>query len=160
MKHPLLPLLIVLVSVITACDAPSGDGYAEYQRGDYAGALKIIAPLASKGEAWAQLNLGLMYFEGEGVAQDRVEAAKWYRLAASQGYAPAHYKMGFIYALGQGVAESDVHAYMWLDIGAMSGDANAVTFRNIVSTQLTPGQVAQAQKMARECLAKEFKDCE
>ena len=36
------------------------------------------------GNANAQCNLGLMYHEGLGVAQDYKEAVKWWRLAAEQ----------------------------------------------------------------------------
>ena len=33
--------------------------------------------------------LGCCYGEGDGVGRDRVEAAKWYRLAAAQGVSEA-----------------------------------------------------------------------
>ena len=33
----------------------------------------------------AQVNLGVMYDNGEGVLQDDKEAVKWYRKAAEQG---------------------------------------------------------------------------
>ena len=37
----------------------------------------------------AQLNLGLMYAQGQGVPQDYKEEIKWYRLIAEQGNADA-----------------------------------------------------------------------
>ena len=36
----------------------------------------------ASGNAGAQLNLGLMYYNGQGVPQDYAESYKWYRLAA------------------------------------------------------------------------------
>jgi len=38
-----------------------------------------------KGNADAQLNLGDMYSQGQGVKQDEVKAVLWYRKAAEQG---------------------------------------------------------------------------
>ena len=44
---------------------------------------------AEQGDARAQFNLGFMYADGRGVAQNDTEAVKWYRLAADQGHATA-----------------------------------------------------------------------
>jgi len=70
----------------------SGTASADYQKGldaynagDYATALREWRPLANRGNARAQNNLGHMYYNGEGVPQDDVEAVKWFRLAADQG---------------------------------------------------------------------------
>jgi uncharacterized protein len=48
---------------------------------DYATALKEFLPLAKDGNASAQYNLGLMYNDGHGVAQDYKEVLRWYALA-------------------------------------------------------------------------------
>ena len=42
-----------------------------------------------QGDARAQSNLGGMYYNGEGVPQDHVEASKWFKLTADQGDADA-----------------------------------------------------------------------
>jgi TPR repeat protein len=39
---------------------------------------------AEQGDVKAQLNLGTMYGNGQGVPKDHAEAAKWYRKAAEQ----------------------------------------------------------------------------
>ena len=64
-------------------------GYAAYQSGDYATALREWTPLAEQGKASAQFNLGVMYDKGQGVPEDDKAAVKWYRLAAEQGDANA-----------------------------------------------------------------------
>ena len=61
------------------------DGLAAYGRSDYANAMRILLPLAEKGNANAQYDLGMMYRNGQGVTQDYTEAFKWSRLAAAQG---------------------------------------------------------------------------
>ena len=44
---------------------------------------------AEQGPADAQIILGLIYLNGEGVAQDYAEAVKWFRRAAERGDAGA-----------------------------------------------------------------------
>ncbi len=63
------------------------EGVAAYKRGDYATALSELRPLAEKGGASAQYNLGILYDGGLGAPQDYAEAVKWYRKAAEQGMA-------------------------------------------------------------------------
>ena len=49
---------------------------------------------ASKGEAWAQYNLGVMYDNGYGgVPEDDAVAVKWYTKAAEQGNSRAQYNL-------------------------------------------------------------------
>lgn len=40
---------------------------------------------AEQGNAQAQLNLGWMYANGQGVRQDDAQAAQWFRKASEQG---------------------------------------------------------------------------
>ena len=69
------------------------DGRDAYHRKDYKTAYKLLAPLAERGHAGAQNNLGVMYSKGQGVPQDDKEATKWWRLAAEQEFAPAQYNL-------------------------------------------------------------------
>tara|TARA_B110001469_G_C9399773_1_gene205529 strand:+ start:144 stop:533 length:390 start_codon:yes stop_codon:yes gene_type:complete len=68
---------------------------------------------AEQGDADAQFNLGCMYADGEGVAEDSAEAVKWWLKAAEQGDADAQNNLGAMYDNGQGVAEDDVEAVKW-----------------------------------------------
>ena len=76
---------------------PLEDGIAAYQRGDFAAALQLFQRLAERGDASAQCNLGVMYEQGRGVAQNYREAMKWFRLAAVQGNASAQSNLGVMY---------------------------------------------------------------
>ncbi len=48
---------------------------------------------------------------------------------------------------------------MWFNIAAASGDKEASKNRDIVAKELTPTQIEKAQKLASECVAKEYKGC-
>ena len=120
---------------------------------DYAVAVKWCRKAAEQGFAKAQHNLGILYTEGQGVPQDYAEALKWYHKAAEQGDAHAQSNLGAMYAEGQGVPQDYVQAYMWFNLGAAGGDANGSKNRDLVVEQMTPDQIADAQKLAREWAA-------
>ena len=136
---------------------------------------------AEQGYASAQYNLGVMYDSGQGVMQDYAEAVKWYRLAAQQGDVSAQYNLGVIYNNGQGVlqdyaeavkwyrlaAQQDkgvlqnyVKAHSWYNLSAANGTATAAENRDGVAKRMTPQQIADAQKLARDCQARQFKGCD
>ena len=100
-----------------------------------------------------------MYGSGQGVPQDQPEAVKWYRQAAAQGLAQAQYNLGVMYGKGQGLPMDDVRAHMWFNLAAAKGIAVAVKSRDIVAKKMTPQKMAEAQKLARECQARDFKGC-
>ncbi len=132
------------------------EGVAAYNRGDFATAIREWRPLAEQGNAKAQYNLGFMYRNGQGVPQDDAEAVKWYRKAAEQGNAKAQNDLGFMYSKGKGVPQDYVQAHMWYNLAASSfplggGDRlKAVKNYNIVAERMTPAQISEAQKLARE----------
>jgi TPR repeat protein len=94
--------------------------------------------------------LRTMYEKGRGVAQDDVEAAKWYRLAANQGHAQAQFNRGVAYDNGRGVVQDEVLAHLWFNLSVAQGNQEAAKNRDIVARRMTPAQLAQAQKLARE----------
>ncbi len=83
-------------------------------------AVPDAAP-ADQGHANAQYNLGLKYYNGQGVNKDYAEAVKWYRKAAEQGHAVAQSDLGFMYEAGMGVAQDDAEAVKWYRKSAEQG---------------------------------------
>jgi TPR repeat protein len=128
-------------------------GSAAYQKGDYDAALQVWRPLAEQGDAMAQLNLGFMYDQGYGVPQDFQQAIKWYRRAAEQGNDRAQYNLGLMYDNGDGVPQDYVQAHMWYDL---AGVAVATRYRDYVAREMTPEQIAEAKRLAREWQMKHY----
>ena len=114
---------------------------------------------AEQGNALAQFNLGVMYEKGLGVPQNDKTAVKWYRLSAKQGDADAQYNLGLMYDKGKGVVQDYIRAHMWFNIGASSGDKDASENRYLVAKRMTPSQIETAQKLAQECVRKNYKGC-
>ncbi len=140
-------LVFVLATPAWADYQVAGDAY---NRGDYDTALKEWRPLAEQGDADAQFNLGVMYDMGLGVPQDYQEAVRWYRRAAEQGNAGAQNNLGFMYGNAQGVPKDYVLAHMWLSLVAAKGLKDAVKLRDLLEERMTPSQLAEAQRLARE----------
>jgi len=151
----LAAVAILMLLAGLAIAGPLEDADAAYKRGDFAEALRLLRPLAEQGDATAQDNLGLLYAQGKGVPQDYAEAVKWYRLAAEQGNASAQHNLGVMYSHGQGVPQDYVLAYMWLNLAASRYPPserryNAVASKAWLAKHMTPNQIAEAQRLARD----------
>ena len=60
---------------------PVADGIAAYHRKDYATAHRLWRPLAERGNAGAQSNLGVLYATGRGVPKSKELAYMWFNIA-------------------------------------------------------------------------------
>lgn len=129
MSNRLSAVLLVFVLLLVFAPGMSlagfDEGVAAMDKEDYATALREFKPLALKGDADAQNNLGVMYELGQGVPKDFREAMKWYRLAAAQGYAGAQNNLGVMYDKGRGVAQHYREAVKWYRLAAEQGNASA-----------------------------------
>ena len=96
------------------------------------------------------LNLGFMYATGRGVAEDDAEAVDWYRKAAEQGVATAQNNLGIMYYNGQGVPQDYVQAHKWFNLAAAQGNEGGRENRDSVAEIMTPADISEAQKMARD----------
>ena len=54
-----------------------------YKAGDYETAVKLLRPLAEQGDTDAQFNLGVMYYSGQGVLEDSIQAYAWFNIASA-----------------------------------------------------------------------------
>lgn len=125
-KTALMALFLSLGAPISALAENYTDVLAEAQQsGEYAKALRLVEAEAEKGVPEAQYSLGRMYALGQGVEQDGIAAAQWYRKAAEQGLTEAQYQLGEAYGEGIGVPQDYVRAYQWMSRAAQSGDQQA-----------------------------------
>ena len=146
------PLALVLSIVCFAAPAWADFKTAmeAYNRGDFAKALREWRPLAEQGDASAQFYLGLSYENGDGVPRDYAIARQWYEKSAAQGDEKAQLYLGLQSAFGQGGPVDLVQAHMWYSLAAEKGHLGAAVYRNDLAKQMTPAQIAEAQKRARE----------
>jgi TPR repeat protein len=133
---------------------------------------------AKQGLSEAQYNLALLYHHGRGgVMHSEDLAEKWYLLAAEQGHACAQNNLGALYEfrtiilkvladtttyrrgdLLQGeykkYERAYIDAYKWYAIAASNNLKRATKNRDKLEPQLTPAELAEAKKLAREWIDK------
>ena len=120
---------------------------------DYAEAVKWYRKAADQGHAQAQCKLGIMYDEGHGVRQNSGEAVKWYRRSAEQGDPISQHLLAGAYHQGHGVIEDYVEAYKWAVLASLNGE-DTVALKEEIRKSLPPVQIAEAQRQAREFVAR------
>jgi len=141
--------------------AEQGDALAQFNLGilyhkgrgvpqDDAQARKWYAKAAAQGLVKAQFSLGTLYFNGEGGSKDYQQALHWFREAADHGEALAQTKLAIMYDDGEGVPQDKVQAYKWFSLAATNGDKPAPMLRDLLAKEMTPAQIAKAQKLASE----------
>ncbi|HXJ42486.1 MAG TPA: tetratricopeptide repeat protein [Bryobacteraceae bacterium] len=107
-------------------------------------AAKWLRKAADQGDRQAQYSLGALYENDY----------QWYRLAADQGDTKAQAILAHAFSKGLGVPLDYVRAHMLYDLAA-SGSSGAerkqyLYWRESVSSMMTPQQIAEATRLARE----------
>ena len=198
MKISSLILFVILISLTTGCEKKTevhGTQTLEakmaadeklwcYQtpqgwvQKDAAGQEISCEKAANKGDVNAQFSSAIL----AGANGEKVQSAKWFRLAAEQGHRRSQLILGAKYQQGDGVQKDLVSAYMWISISSdvvklvPAKDLSATEkqkfldnsqnlreqFAEMLATleqQMTAGQIADAKKLAEACSARSFKNC-
>jgi len=88
--------------------------------------------------------------DADAAVKRHATAVRLIRPLAEQGDASAQYTLGVFYDNGLGVPQDHIRSYMWFDLSAAQGRDGAAAFRDLVARRMTPGQIAEAQKLTRE----------
>jgi hypothetical protein len=134
--------------------------YGHWVSRDYGEAGRWYRRAAAAGNAMAASTLGDMYYYGRDVPQDYASAVMWWQTAADQGIAIAQLNLSVMYANGDGVEQDYVKSHMYANLAAahlpVGEDREiAVKNRDVIAKTLTPAQIAEAQRLAREWRSKD-----
>ena len=126
--------IFILISILLLWASPSIALVVEYQeaidaynREDYKTSYRLIRPLAKKGFAQAQYNLGVLYLKGKGVKANLIKAKKLFEFAAEQGVVKAQNKLALMHVKGIGVVKDFNKAIEWWNLAAAQGNGKAQT---------------------------------
>lgn len=97
-------------------------GIEAWQRADYSGAIANWRPLAEKGDADAQFNLGQAYRLGRGVPTNLAQSKSWFERAAASGHVDAQTTLGLLLFQNGDQAQG----LKWLKLAAEQGEARAL----------------------------------
>ncbi len=73
-------------------------------------------------------------------------------LGQAPATADAFYQLGMRYSVGNAVPTDLVSAHMWFNLAAMKGNREAIQLRQEVAASMSPAEIAQAQRAARDWL--------
>lgn len=94
-KHLITGAVVLLLSAPLSAQSVKA-GIEAWQRADYGSAVAIWRPLAQKGDADAEFNLGQAYRLGRGVPIDLGAAKMWFEKAADAGHLDAESTLGLL----------------------------------------------------------------
>ena len=155
-----LRMLVAGLVLLLCCVAPNSHASANplvraksaYARGDYLLVVKLLTPLAFRGDAQAQALLGFMFENGYGAPQVYDTAADLYCQAAINGNAFGQAMLGLMYDKGHGVPQDFILAYKWLNLAAARAPKDVrdyfLRLRNAVASKMSPAQIVEGQRLA------------
>ena len=115
MRRPFCIVCCMVIVTTQAWAAAFDDGVTAFDRGHFDTAIALWTPLAERGDVAAQLNLGVLFEKGLGVAQNYAEAARWYMKAAIEGDQQAQYNVAVMYEKGTGLPLDHDKARYWYE---------------------------------------------
>jgi TPR repeat protein len=131
------------------------------------GVEKRLLQAAEAGDALAQCNLGILYDNGLDdngyiVEGGRPQAVRWLLAAAEQGLPRAQVKLAEVYADGPDISGSHATACGWFLVAAMGLRGvhrhNARSGYERIASHLTPAQIAEARRFARDWMQRRSKE--
>ena len=122
------------------------DGLVAYVTGDFLAAHGLLQPLAEQDVALAQLFLGRMYTEGNGVSINCDRAVEYLTRAAEAGNADAAFDLALFAENGRCSPKNESQALAWYELAAKNGDARAPNAIGVI--YLGQGEIARDLKKA------------
>ncbi|MCP3979554.1 MAG: sel1 repeat family protein [bacterium] len=149
-RFRLIAPLVAIAVLAVGCGDRFEAGNEAYKAEDFTAAMELWKPLAEAGHPMAQSYVGLMYRKGEGVEPDPAEAVRWFQASADQGNPKGQFNLGVSYYQGEGVDQDLVQALKWFILADAQSVPGAADGRTRCTDELTPQQVAEAERLAAE----------
>ena len=106
-----LSILLVFIGYFTSL----------FSQGEYSDYIQK----AKNGDASAQNQIGVCYFNGLDVSKDYTQAVYWFKKSANQGNMTAQWNLGWCYEKGLGVTKDYTQAVYWYKKSAEQGNPTA-----------------------------------
>ena len=99
-----------------------------YKANQFSEAFTLFKKASDKGYGPASRALGIMYYNGKGVKEDKSQSFQYYQKAANAGDAVGMYNLASQYLYGEGTAKDEKTAMQWFTKSAAAGNANAIDY--------------------------------
>jgi len=67
--------------------------------------------------------------------------------------------LAIMYDNGKGVLQNYILGHMWFNLAAYNGRSNATLLLTVIADNMDSTQIYEAQKLAQQCLASNYKNC-
>ena len=117
---------------------------------------------AEQGDADSQFKIGSFYREGIGIPENINAAVQWFKKAAEQGHSDSMMHLSISYFSGHPLKMDHTAAYMWAEIAQIDGNVkgfNVKKYMAVLESAMNRSQIKKAKKLARECIAEDYKEC-
>ena len=152
----LAALALALTTSARSDAEPFEDGVLAYDQGRYDVAKVLFEGLVESGHASAEAMLGIMYFNGQGVVQDRFIAAIYFYKGARRGNANAQLALGSLYIQGIGVGANTAAAYKWISLAEKAAEGQLAEAASELKQRLAGG-LSEAERQAIDAQVNEWK---
>ena len=117
--------------------------------------VDILLDLARDGYPAAMWRIGISYYSGAVIKEDKRAAASWFRSAADKGLGAAMSDLAYLYETGEGVAKDSREAARWFESAAATGHPSGM--RNYALVLDRGEVVGRNAKQAAEYLLNAFR---
>ena len=118
--------------------------------------MSLLQTAVDQGHVPAMHALGEIRYYAE---KDFIAASTLFLQAAQNGHADSMFFLANMHMNGEWVAQDAIKAYMWAELSVMLGNNNGDLLRTQIAEELSANDIFQAEGMARQCQARQFKDC-
>ena len=87
------------------------------------------------------------------MARMDMSLAETAEMAAGGNSAAALLELGIMYSTGRDVEQDFVSAHKWFNLAAMKGLTEAKEYRQEIAGEMSPQEIAEAQRQARDWLS-------
>ncbi|WP_373505650.1 tetratricopeptide repeat protein [Aestuariivirga sp.] len=150
--------LITSLLVESAYADQLSDATQAFERKDSSRAYETWHRLAEQGDAEAQFQLGEMcaggrlYSAGKGFLCSTKDSRIWTLKAAEKRHTKAMLSLSMRYLTGLGAPEDFAQAHMWANLATINGGWDARNDLRDLEELLSPEQITEGQRLAREWL--------
>ena len=128
---------------------------------EFDAAFNQVKLAADKGSEKAQTILAMAYLDGKLVSRSCDKGTRLLKYLASIGNLTAQHNLGGLYLQGNCLPINYLNAYMWRSLhAAATGSESNRSFLKLIEQRMSTNQVAEAQKLAKDCQARNFKNCD
>ena len=117
--------------------------------------VDMLLDLAKDGYPAAMWRIGIAYYSGSVIKENKRAAASWFRSAADKGLGAAMSDLAYLYETGEGVAKDSREAASWFERAAASGHPGGM--RNYALVLDRGEAVGRNAKQAAEYLLTAFR---